>query len=72
MLSPSIVSGVFFRPEENTFLSKSIDDVGILQTAEIHVGDKDNRMALRFQAPAIQATFSAGSGAPKRGSSRTT
>lgn len=53
---PSISPGVFFRPEENTFLSKGIDDVGILQTAEIHVGDKDNRMAVRFQAAAIHIT----------------
>ena len=56
MRFPSISPGVFFRPEENTFLSKSIDDVGILQTAEIHIGDKDNRMALRFRAAAIHVT----------------
>ena len=47
---------MFFRPEENAFLSKSIDDVGIFQAAEIHVGDKNNRMAPRFQAAAIHVT----------------
>ena len=56
MLFPPIGPGVFFRPEETTFLSKGLDDVGVLQTAEIHVGDKDNRMVLRFRAAAIHVT----------------
>ena len=56
MLFLSISPGVFFRPEENTILSKGIDDVGILQTAEIHVGDKNNGTAIRFLVAAIQVT----------------
>ena len=47
---------MFFRPEENAFLSKSIDDVGIFQAAEIHVRDKDNGPAIRFPAAAIHVT----------------
>ncbi len=50
---PSVGPGVIFRPEEDTFLSKGIDDVGIFQTAEIHLGDEDNGTAIRFQAAAI-------------------
>ena len=56
MLFPSISPGVFFRPEEDAFFSKGIDDMGFLQTTEIHVGDKDNRMAIRFLAAAIHGT----------------
>jgi hypothetical protein len=50
---PAITPGVFFRPEEDTFLSKSIDDVGIFQTADIHIGNKDNGSAIRFRTAAI-------------------
>ena len=53
---PSILPGMLFRPEENAFLSESIDDVGILQAGKINLGDKDNRMAFRFQAAAIHVT----------------
>lgn len=50
---PSIFPGVFFRPEEDTFLSKYIDDVVIFQTGEINVGNEDNGMAIRFRAAAV-------------------
>lgn len=50
---PSIRPGMFFRPEEDAFLSKGIDDVGIFQTAEIHIGNKDNGTAIRFRTTAI-------------------
>jgi hypothetical protein len=53
MLFPSIVSGVFFRPEETTFLSKRIDDVRIFKPAAIHIGDKNDGSEIRFQAAAI-------------------
>ncbi len=53
MLFPSIRPSMFFRPEEHTFFSKGLDDVGIFQVTEIHVGDKDNRVTVRFRATAI-------------------
>jgi hypothetical protein len=50
---PAIAPGVFFRPEEDTFLSKGFDDVGIFQTADIHIGNKDNGTAVLFCTAAI-------------------
>jgi len=48
---------MFFRPEENAFLSKCLDDIRILKTAKIDIRDKDNGTAVRFQAPAIHITI---------------
>lgn len=44
---------MFFRPEENAFLSKGLDDVRILKAAKIDIGDKDNGTAIRFLTAAI-------------------
>ena len=48
---------MFFRPEEDAFLSKCLDDVRILKTAKIDVRDKDNGTAIRFPATAIHITI---------------
>jgi hypothetical protein len=53
---PSMVPGVFFRPEEDTFLSEHIDDVGVFQMGEINVGNEDNGTAIRFRATAVHIT----------------
>ena len=46
---------MFFRPEENAFLSKCLDNVRILQTAKINVRNKDDGTAIPFPAAAIHS-----------------
>jgi hypothetical protein len=53
MLFFSIGPGMFFRPEENAFLSKGLDNVGFLPAAEIHSGDKDDRTAILVRTAAM-------------------
>jgi hypothetical protein len=49
--------GVFFRPEEDTFLSEGINDVGFFQTTEIDLRNKNERAAFLVLAMPIHGAI---------------
>jgi hypothetical protein len=53
MLFFSMSSSMFFRPEENALLSKSLDDMGFLQTAKIHLWNEDDGTAISLQTAVV-------------------